>query len=177
MVAVSARTRRPTDRIYRPQPRRHPARPAGIDPVTQLCRTAQAVRTHLERVVLQEVGMTWTTYDVLLLVCARGVIEPPHIASLAGVARSTATAALATLTDRALVVRELHEHDQRRTVVRPTPAGAGLAEMLRRDIAAQLARMFAAAGMPRHDDFAVALASLARQADATGGHPVPGTGR
>ncbi|MGC4885781.1 MarR family transcriptional regulator [Micromonospora sp. DT227] len=168
---MSASTRRPTDRIYRPQVRRRPARPAGLDPVTQLCRTAQAVRTQLERVVLHEVDLTWTSYDVLLLVCARRVIEPPHIARLAGVARSTATAALATLTDRALVVREMHEHDHRRIVVQPTPAGAALADMLRRDIDARLAQMFAAAGMPRHDDFADALAALARQTTATSSGP------
>ncbi|MFI2652509.1 hypothetical protein [Micromonospora fulviviridis] len=40
-----------------------------------------------------------------------------------------------------------------------------------------LAQMFAAAGMPRHDDFAVALAALARQANATDGHPSSGTSR
>ncbi|MFJ6199604.1 MarR family winged helix-turn-helix transcriptional regulator [Micromonospora sp. NPDC092111] len=127
------------------------------------------MRAHLERVVLQKTGMTWTTYDVLLLVCARRVIEPPHIASLAGVARSTLTSALAALTDQGLVLRELHEHDQRRVVVRPTAAGTALADMTRRQIEARLAQMFTAAGMPRHDDFAAALATLASLANARGG--------
>ncbi|WKU03495.1 MarR family winged helix-turn-helix transcriptional regulator [Micromonospora sp. HUAS LYJ1] len=166
---MSATTRRRARQVYRVPVRGRVARPAGLDPVTELCRTADAVRAHLERVVLRQAGMTWTTYDVLLLVCARRVIEPPHIASLAGVARSTLTSVLAALTDQGLVLRELHEHDQRRVVVRPTAAGAVLADRMRRQIEARLAQMFTAAGMPRHDDFAAALAALASLANARDG--------
>ncbi|WP_435126305.1 MarR family winged helix-turn-helix transcriptional regulator [Micromonospora tulbaghiae] len=141
--------------------------------MAQLCRTANTVRASLERTVLREAGMTWTTYDVLVLVCARQVIEPPDIAAQAGIARATLTSALAVLSDRNLVRRELHEHDQRRVVVRPTPSGAALAGTLRRQVEARQAQLFAAPGMPREDDFAAALAVLADRFRPDGGCAYP----
>lgn len=161
VVAVSAAARRPAVGVYRPPVTGRAASRAEPDTVAQLCRTANTVRAHLERAVLREAGMTWTTYDVLVLVCARQVIQPPDIAAQAGIARATLTSALALLSDRNLVQRELHEHDQRRVVVRPTQAGVALAAMLRRRVEARQTRLFASPGMPREDDFAAALAVLA----------------
>lgn len=129
--------------------------------MAQLCRTANTVRAHLERTVLREAGMTWTAYDVLMLVCTRQVVEPPDIAAEVGIARATLTLALGLLSNRDLVRRELHEHDLRRVVVRPTQAGLALAGMLRRRVDARQADLFAAPGMPAEDDFAQALKVLA----------------
>ncbi|WP_233513392.1 MarR family winged helix-turn-helix transcriptional regulator [Micromonospora craterilacus] len=121
------------------------------------------MRAYLERTVLREAGLTWTTYDVLVLVCARDVAEPPVIAAEAGVARATLTNALALLGDRGLVRREQHEHDLRRVVVRPTQAGSSLAGMLRRQVGARRAELFRSAAIPSEDDLAAALGALADQ--------------
>ncbi|MEU7171449.1 MULTISPECIES: MarR family winged helix-turn-helix transcriptional regulator [Micromonospora] len=170
---MSAGARRRTVGVYRPPVTGRAAPRAEPDTVAQLCRTANTVRAHLERTVLREAGMTWTTYDVLVLVCARQVIEPPDIAAQAGIARATLTSALALLSDRNLVQRESHEHDQRRVVVRPTQAGTALAGMLRRRVEARQAQMFAAPGMPREDDFAAALVVLADRFRPDGGYAGP----
>ncbi len=129
--------------------------------MVQLCRTANTVRAHLERTVLREAGMTWTTYDVLVLVCERRVVETRAVAAEVGIARATLTNALGLLTDRDLVRRELHEHDLRRVVVRPTQAGVALAGVLRRRVEARQAELFNAPGMPPEDDFAQVLRVLA----------------
>ncbi|WP_240033307.1 MarR family winged helix-turn-helix transcriptional regulator [Micromonospora globbae] len=131
--------------------------------MAQLCRTANALRADVERTVLREAGLTWTTYDVLMLVCTRQVVEPPAIAAEAGISRATLTNALGLLSDRALVRRELHEHDLRRTVVRPTHAGMALAELLRQRADARQADLFAAPGMPSEADVAQALTVLANR--------------
>ncbi|MFG2059426.1 MarR family winged helix-turn-helix transcriptional regulator [Micromonospora sp. NPDC048930] len=174
---MSAGARRPVVGVYRPPVTGCVARRMEPDAVAQLCRTANTVRAYLERTVLREAGMTWTTYDVLGLVCARQVIEPPAIAAQAGIARATLTNALAVLSDRGLVRRELHEHDLRRVVVRPTPAGAGLAGVLRRRVEARQAELFAAPGMPPEDDFAAALKVLADRFRPEDGSAGEGGGR
>ncbi|MFI7208099.1 MarR family winged helix-turn-helix transcriptional regulator [Micromonospora aurantiaca (nom. illeg.)] len=158
---MNAATRRPALGIYRPPVNGRTTRRIEPDAVAQLCRTANTVRAYLERTVLREAGMTWTTYDVLVLVCARQVVEPPVIAAEVGIARATLTKTLAVLSDRDLVRRELHEHDLRRVVVRPTPAGLALAGMLRRWVDARQADLFAAPGMPPEQDVAQALKILA----------------
>ncbi|MEV0005964.1 MarR family winged helix-turn-helix transcriptional regulator [Micromonospora sp. NPDC050980] len=167
---MSSVARRPNAGVYRPAVKGRVVRRTELDPVAQLCRTANTVRAHLERTVLRDVEMTWTTYDVLELVCARQVIEPPDIATEVGIARATLTSALAVLSDRNLVQRELHEHDQRRVVLRPTPAGAALARTLRGRVEARQAQLFAAPGMPREDDFAAVLAVLAGRVRPDGGN-------
>lgn len=158
---MSTTNRRPVAGIYRPPVNGRTARRNLPDAVAQLCRTANTVRAYLERTVLREAGMTWTTYDVLVLVCARQVVEPPAIAAEVGIARATLTNALALLSDRDLVRRELHEHDLRRVVVRPTQAGLALAAMLHRWVDARQADLFAAPGMPPDHDFTQALKILA----------------
>ncbi|MFB9854506.1 MarR family transcriptional regulator [Micromonospora andamanensis] len=128
-----------------------------------MCRTANTVRADLERTVLREAELTWTTYDVLVIVCAREAAEPPAIAAEAGVARATVTNALALLADRGLVRREQYEHDLRRVVVRPTRAGSSLAGMLRRQVGARRAELVRNAAMPSEGSLAAALGALADQ--------------
>ncbi|MFG1952390.1 MarR family winged helix-turn-helix transcriptional regulator [Micromonospora sp. NPDC048830] len=162
-------TRRRAAGVYRPPVNGCAARRPEADAVAQLCRTANTLRAHLERTVLREADMTWTTYDVLMLVCARRVVEPRDIAVEVGIARATLTNALGLLSDRDLVRREQHEHDLRRVVVRPTQAGLALAGMLRRQVDARQADLFAAPGMPPEDDFAQALKVLADRSHRTDG--------
>ncbi|MDG4794999.1 MarR family transcriptional regulator [Micromonospora sp. WMMD1082] len=164
---MSATVRRPAG-IYRPPVGGHRARRVEPDLLACLCRSANVVRAYLERTVLRETGLTWTSYDVLELVCAGEVAEPADIARQAGVARATLTSALAQLSDRGLVRRELHEHDLRRVVIRPTQQGSSLAGMLRRQVAVRQAQLLRDAAMPPPDVVAV-LRALADQFRAGAG--------
>ncbi|MFI7645175.1 MarR family winged helix-turn-helix transcriptional regulator [Micromonospora sp. NPDC049460] len=169
---MSASTRRQIAGVYRPPVNSRPVPPPRPDAVAQLCRTANTVRAHLERTVLREAGMTWTSYDVLVLICARRVVEPRVIAVEVGIAKATLTNTLSVLVDRDLVRRQLHERDRRRVVVRPTQAGLDLARELQRLVHARQAELFAGPGMPPRDNIAHVLrvvATRSRPDDATQG--------
>ncbi|WP_238433343.1 MarR family winged helix-turn-helix transcriptional regulator [Micromonospora tarensis] len=171
---MSATTSRRVTGVHRHMTNRRAASRPESDPVAQLCRTANTVRALLERTVLREADLTWTTYDVLVLVCACDVLEPAAIAAEIGIARATLTNALGLLSDRDLIRRELQEHDLRRTVVRPTRAGLDLAGQLRRRVDAQQSTLFAAPGLPSENDFARALRLLAQRTRPPNGGPHAG---
>ncbi|MEU2612613.1 MarR family winged helix-turn-helix transcriptional regulator [Micromonospora sp. NPDC007271] len=158
---MSTNTRWRTAGIYRPPVNARATPPARPDALAQLCRTANTVRAYIERTALREAGMTWTTYDVLVLICARRVVETRVVAAEVGIAKATLTNALSLLVDRDLVQRQLHEHDRRRVVVRPTQAGVDLARALRQRVHAQQANLFAAPGLPPTHDLAHVLRVLA----------------
>ena len=104
-------------------------------------------------------GMTWTTYDVLVLVCARRAVETRATAVEVGIAKATLTSVLVILVDRGLVRRDLHEHDRRRVVLRPTQAGMDLARRVQHRVDAEQARLFGGPGLPPRDSLARVLRS------------------
>lgn len=114
MNAATDRRPRRVGGVYRPPvnpPRMPPPRPG---PLAQLVRTANTLRAQIERDVLRDEGLTWTTYNVLVLVCARRAVETRAAAVEVGIAKATLTHALVSLVDRGLVRRDLHEDDRRR---------------------------------------------------------------
>ncbi|MGW0507051.1 MarR family winged helix-turn-helix transcriptional regulator [Micromonospora sp. NPDC003241] len=111
--------------------------------------------------MLRDDGMTWTTYDVLVLICARRVIDTRTTAVEVGIAKATLTNTVGHLVDRGLVRRNLHEHDRRRVVLRPTPDGIDLARRIQGRVDAEQARLLTAAGITSADGLARALRQLA----------------
>ncbi|WP_434740753.1 MarR family winged helix-turn-helix transcriptional regulator [Micromonospora sp. SH-82] len=137
-------------------------------------RTANTIRAHLERAVLRDEGMTWTSYDVLVLVCARRVVDTRTAAAEIGIAKATLTHTLVTLVDHNLVRRDLHENDRRRVVLRPTTQGMDLARQLQARVDAEQARLFTEPGLPTGDSLARVLRALAtrtRHAQDNSGSP------
>ncbi|MFI6129444.1 MarR family winged helix-turn-helix transcriptional regulator [Micromonospora sp. NPDC051141] len=170
MNAATERMPRRASGVYRPPVNvaRTPTPRPG--PLSQLVRTANTLRAQIERGVLRTEGLTWTTYDVLVLVCARRAVETRTAAAEVGIAKATLTNALATLVDRGLVRRQLQEGDRRRVVLRPTQDGIDLARRLQAPVEAEQSRLFREPGMPSGDSLAKVLRTLAtrsQQADTT----------
>ncbi|MFI7510863.1 MarR family winged helix-turn-helix transcriptional regulator [Micromonospora aurantiaca] len=173
MSAATDRRPRRVAGVYRPpvNATRMPTPRPG--PLAQLVRTANTLRAQIERDVLRDEGLTWTTYDVLVLVCARRAVETRTAAVEVGIAKATLTNALVSLVDRGLVRRQLQEDDRRRVVLRPTQAGMDLARRVQGRVEAEQARLFGEPGMPSGDSLARVLRTLATrsQRDSTTGEP------
>ena len=161
MNAATNRRSRRVDGVYRPpvNAARLPMPRPG--PLVQLVRTANTVRAQIERDVLRAKGLTWTTYDVLVLVCARRAVENRAAAVEVGIAKATLTNALVPLIDRGLVRRDLHEEDRRRVILRPAQAGVDLARRIQGPLEAAQTRLFDVTGMPSEESMAWVLWSLA----------------
>ncbi|MFI7075537.1 MarR family winged helix-turn-helix transcriptional regulator [Micromonospora sediminicola] len=161
MSAATDRRSRRAAGVYRPpvNAARLPTPRPG--PLSQLVRTANTLRAQIERNVLRAEGLTWTTYDVLVLVCARRAVETRTAAAEVGIAKATLTNALGSLVDRGLVRRQLQEGDRRRVVLRPTQDGIDLARRLQGPVEAEQSRLFREPGMPSEDSLAKVLRTLA----------------
>ncbi|MFV2104419.1 MarR family winged helix-turn-helix transcriptional regulator [Micromonospora sp. LOL_024] len=162
MSAAIQRRPRQIAGIYRPPvTNRTPAPPPRPGPLAQLFRTANTIRAHLEHTVLRDEGMTWTNYDVLVLICARRAVDTRTAAVEIGIAKATLTNTVGHLVDRGLARRNLHEQDRRRVVLRPTEDGVDLARRIQGRVDAEQARLLAAAGISSGDGLARALRQLA----------------
>ncbi|WP_433531220.1 MarR family winged helix-turn-helix transcriptional regulator [Micromonospora sp. CA-263727] len=162
MSAAMPRRPRQIAGIYRPPvTNKTPPPPPRPGPLAQLFRTANTIRAHLEHIVLHEEGMSWTTYDVLVLICARRVVDTRTAAVEIGIAKATLTNTVGHLVDRNLVRRNLHDNDRRRVVLRPTPDGIDLARRVQGRVDAEQTRLLAAAGISSGDGLARALRQLA----------------
>ena len=95
-----------------------------------LYRAAGVVRNHLERAVLAQHDLTWTGWVVLWVVWVWDDIETRHVASEAGISKSTLTGVVSTLEARGLVTRRTHAEDGRRVVLSLTPRARTLMESL-----------------------------------------------
>ncbi len=91
--------------------------------VSNVFRTATAVRNHMEREVLSPHQLSWSAFVVLFVLRVWGEHESHQLAGEAGITGGTLTGVLGTLEKRKLVTRRAHPTDGRRVLVRPTPAG------------------------------------------------------
>jgi DNA-binding MarR family transcriptional regulator len=137
-------------------------KPARAAVLTQAVRTANHVRTRLEKAVLRDAGLSWTAYDVLSLACQVTDIETRQVTAVMGIAKSTLTLAMTTLTERHLVQRCAQPDDKRRVVLRPTPAGLELARRLAAGINAEQDRVLAELGITEPDRLTRALRALGK---------------
>ena len=112
---------------------RPPTGTAGL--ATELIRTANHLRTHLERTVLRRAGLTWTTFDVLQTVCAAGRIHTTSTMLTVGVAKGTLSAAVDTLVGQGLLQRYPHPGDRRLIDLIPTSDARRLTAHIQETIA------------------------------------------
>lgn len=98
--------------------------------VSNVFRTASAARSHLERAVLAEAGLSFTAFTVLWVLWVWGEQESRHLAAEAGITKGTLTGVVSTLVRRGLVERQPHHADGRLVLVRATPRGEALMDEL-----------------------------------------------
>jgi len=96
--------------------------------VSNIFRTATAVRNHMERSVLDEHALSWSAFVVLFVLRVWGDQEAHQLADEAGITTGTLTGVLKTLERKGLAQRRAHESDKRRVVVAATDEGRRVIE-------------------------------------------------
>src|SRR3954447_20891126 len=119
----------------------------AMEAVAAVHRASGALRSHAERRVLGPHRLTWTTWVVLQIVSVWQEIETRHVASEAGISKSTLTGVVATLHRRGLIRRRVHPADARRVLLTPTETGSELVSHLLPRINAEETAMLS--GIPR----------------------------
>lgn len=106
------------------------AQMAGLDldllsmaAVSNIFRTATAVRKHMERTVLKSHSLSWSAFVVLFVLRIWGKQESRVLAAEAGVSGGTLTGVLDTLERKGLASRHPVTSDRRRVEVVLTNAG------------------------------------------------------
>jgi DNA-binding MarR family transcriptional regulator len=106
-----------------------PAPIVGCSPVAaggvlaELIRTANLLRRHVERTVLRRAGLTWTSFDVLQVVCWAKRVDARAVTTELGIAKATLSGVVDALAGRGFLTRWPHEGDRRRVDLYPTVAG------------------------------------------------------
>ena len=96
---------------------------AALLAVSNVFRTATAVRNHMEREVLAQHQLGWSAFVVLFVLRVWGKQESHRLASEAGITAGTLTGVLSTLERRGFAKRAVHPSDKRRVIVSPTARG------------------------------------------------------
>lgn len=86
--------------------------------ISNIYRTANVVRYHMEQKVLADYDLSWGAFTVMFVLWIWGAQETRHLAAEAGVTKGTLTGVLKTLEGRGFVRREPHRSDGRLVVVR-----------------------------------------------------------
>jgi MarR family transcriptional regulator, organic hydroperoxide resistance regulator len=96
---------------------------AALLAVSNVFRTATAVRNHMEREVLSTHQLGWSAFVVLFVLRVWGKQESHELAREAGITGGTLTGVLTTLERRGFAKRSVHPTDGRRVIVSPTAKG------------------------------------------------------
>ena len=96
--------------------------------VSNVFRTATAVRNHMERNVLKPHSLSWSAFVVLFVLHIWGAKESRELAAEAGISGGTLTGVLDTLERKGLVARQPVPTDRRRVGVVLTEAGTSVVE-------------------------------------------------
>jgi DNA-binding MarR family transcriptional regulator len=91
--------------------------------VANVFRVASAARSHLERTVLADAGLSFSAFTVMWVLWIWGEMESRELAIDAGITKGTLTGVVGTLERRGLVGRRLGVADGRPVGVAATPAG------------------------------------------------------
>lgn len=103
---------------------------ASMNAVQNVYRVANAVRANMEREVLGESGLSWTSFTALFVLWVWGPQETRHLAQECGVTKGTLTGVIVTLESKGLVERSAHPDDGRLVVVSLTASGRRLIRQL-----------------------------------------------
>jgi DNA-binding MarR family transcriptional regulator len=110
--------------------------PAASEPttvlgITALCRASNLIRRELERIVLSEVELTWSSYDVLQLAISRRPIDTRTVAAISCLTKGAVSICVNGLENRGLIRRGRHAEDHRRILLHPTSEGLRLIKDVR----------------------------------------------
>lgn len=94
--------------------------------ISNIFRAANLVRNHMEREVLRDADLSWSSFVALFVLWVWGEMETGRLADECGVSKGTLTGVLNTLEKGGLAQRGPHSTDGRRVVVQATPAGKRL---------------------------------------------------
>ncbi len=102
----------------------------AMSAVSNIYRSASAVRNHMERAVLSDDDLSWVAFTVLWVLWIWGEQETGHVAAEAGITKGTLTGVIKTLQARKLLRRTPHLDDRRRVSISLTKAGERLIEQV-----------------------------------------------
>ena len=94
--------------------------------LSNIFRVATRFRSHVEREVLSQNNLSFSTFTILWIIWIRGPREFKELALDCGVSKGTMTGLIKSLTKNDLVERGEHESDGRRLVISITPRGRKL---------------------------------------------------
>ena len=128
----------------------HAQRPERTTLLGDLQRAATTMRRHVEREILHDAGLNWTTFEVLRLVAGHMQITPGAVAANTGLSKAAITNASRILVRRGLIQRGADAADHRRAYLRPTIDGWRKAMDLGRHLSQEERRILAsgAPGLP-----------------------------
>lgn len=102
----------------------------AIAVVTNIYRIAQGLRNKMERDVLSEYGLSWTSFSILYDLWIGNPIETKKLAESAGVTKATVSNITNTLERKELCFRKVDNRDRRITYVMITDKGKQIMEEL-----------------------------------------------
>lgn len=102
----------------------------AIAVVTNVYRAAQGIRNKMEREVLADYGLSWTSFSMLYDLWIGESIETKKLAVLAGVSKPTVSNITKTLERKELCYRKTDPRDRRTTYVTITEKGRNVMEDL-----------------------------------------------
>ncbi|ARK32768.1 HTH-type transcriptional regulator MhqR [Halalkalibacter krulwichiae] len=95
----------------------------AIAVVTNIYRIAQGLRNKMEREVLSEYGLSWTSFSILYDLWIAKQVETKKLALSAGVSKATVSNITNTLERKELCYRKVDPRDRRITYVTITDKG------------------------------------------------------
>lgn len=102
----------------------------AIAVVTNIYRIAQGLRNKMEREVLSEYGLSWTSFSILYDLWVEGSLETKKLAHSTGVSKATVSNITNTLERKELCYRKTDTRDRRITYVAITDKGKQAMEKL-----------------------------------------------
>lgn len=102
----------------------------AIAVATNIYRVAQGLRNKMEREVLSQYGISWTSFSILYDLWIGGATETKKIAISAGVSKATVSNITNTLEKKELCFRKVDNRDRRITYLILTEKGKQVMEKL-----------------------------------------------
>jgi len=130
--------------------------------ISNLFRSAAAVRRHMEAKVLATERVSWTSFVALWVLWVWGELGANAFAEAIGISRPTATGVLRTLDARGWIARRSDPDDGRSVLVSLTPAGRKTIEHLFPRFNAEETAIAGALAAGDQDRLASMLRSLSR---------------
>ena len=140
--------------------------------VSNVFRSAAALRRHMEATVLAPDRLSWTSFTGLWVLWVWGEMESRAFAAAVGISRPTATGVVATLERRGFVKRGNDPDDGRMVIVSLTRAGRRKIEKLFPRFNAEEVAVTAHLAPRQQELLATLLRSMLRVVDRNGEEPV-----